>query len=136
MLNLAAEPKQGAEYSIRGPSSMLETQLASADSAYNLVYENITGAIFSPANTPMQLCALVSGISPLGQATLSLIAICTKFGPGGGTLSTLQPDPQAPSGVLSRVDIPYSMTALRGTFPSCAAKRGPSSPRGYMRALS
>jgi len=108
-LNLATAPRQGAEYSIQGAATTQESKLPSADDVSTLVYEDVTGAIPSSANTPMRVCTLASGLSGSGA---SQVPNCNSYGVGAGTFSVLQADPEAPFLVLNRVDIQYRVAPL------------------------
>lgn len=109
-LNLATAPRQGAEYSIQGPSSSQQNPLPTADDVNTLVSDDITGAIASASNTPTRVCTMALGLNPTGLGTASQVPNCNNYGSGTGTFSTLQPDPEAPFLVLNRVDIQYHVT--------------------------
>ena len=108
-LNLATAPRQGAQYSIQGTSSVLQAAVPSADSISSLVYENIAGAIPSAANTPTRVCTLALGLTGSGS---SQMPNCATYGTGTGTFPDLQADPEAPYLVLHRVDVQYTVTPL------------------------
>ena len=109
-LNMATAPRQGVQYSIQGSSSFLQGELPSADVVKTLVYDDLTGAIPSSANTPQRVCTQANGIDPNGAGTSNQVPLCTQYGSSSGTYSTLQPDPEAPLLVLNRVDIQYTVT--------------------------
>jgi Flp pilus assembly protein TadG len=108
-LNMATAPRQGAEYSIRGTSTVLETAVPSADSISSLVYENIAGSVPAAANTPTRVCTMALGLTGSGS---NLTPNCAYYGSGTGTFSALQVDPEAPFMVLHRVDIQYTLSPL------------------------
>jgi Flp pilus assembly protein TadG len=108
-LNLTTAPRQGAEYSIRGTSSVLQAAVPSADSISSLVYENIAGSVPAAANTPTRVCTLALGLTGNGS---NQVANCATYGTGTGTFSDLQADPEAPYLVLHRVNVQYTMTPL------------------------
>jgi Flp pilus assembly protein TadG len=109
-LNMATATRQGVEYSIQGTTSFLQDTLPSADVVSTLVYNGLTGAIPSSANTPQRVCTLANGVDPNGAGTSNQIPLCSNYGTGSGTYSTLQPDPEAPLLVLNRVDVQYTVT--------------------------
>lgn len=109
-LNMATAPRQGVEYSIQGSSSFLQGELPSADVVKTLVYDDLTGAIPSSANTPQRVCTLANGVDPNGAGTSSQIPLCTNYGSSTGTFTDVLPDPEAPNLVLNRVDIQYTVT--------------------------
>src|SRR5450759_5167766 len=108
-LNLITAPRQGAEYSIRGTSTVLQMAVPSADSISSLVYENIAGSVPAAANTPTQVCSLALGLTGSGS---NQVPNCETYGTGTATFSDLQPDPEAPAFVLHRVDVQYTVTPL------------------------
>ena len=108
-LNLITAPRQGAEYSIRGTSTVLQMAVPSADSISSLVYENIAGSVPAAANTPTQVCSLALGLTGSGS---NQVANCATYGTGTATFPDLQADPEAPFFVLHRVDIQYTVTPL------------------------
>jgi Flp pilus assembly protein TadG len=110
-LNLATASRQGAEYSIQGPAGFQQSELPSASSVSSLVYDDITGAIPSTANTPTQVCSLSLGLNPTGIGTSNQIPNCVSYG-SAGSFSAPDPDPEAPYLVLNRVDIQYTVTPL------------------------
>ena len=112
MLNLSTAPRQGAEYSIQGPSSIQQSQLPSAGDVDSLVSADITGAIATAANTPTRVCSLSLGLNAAGIGTASQIPNCSNYGSGAGSFSAPDPDPEAPFLVLNRVDIQYTVTPL------------------------
>jgi Flp pilus assembly protein TadG len=132
-LNLATAPRQGAEYSIQGTTSVLETTVPSAGSVSSLVYDNITGAVPSAANTPTRVCTMALGLTASGA---SQVPNCAIYGTGTATFSALQADPEAPYLVLNRVDIQYTVTPLIpglafNLFPSLLTLQGTT----MMRAM-
>jgi Flp pilus assembly protein TadG len=106
-LNLTTAPRQGAEYSVRGTSTVLQASVPNADSVSSLIYDNLAGAVPSAAHTPTRVCSLALGLTGSGS---SQVPNCTTYGTGAGTFSDLQPDPEAPYLVLNRVDVQYTLT--------------------------
>ncbi len=111
-LNLTTAPRQGAEYSIQGQSSYLQSTLPSADDVNTLVTNGIGGSLPSASNTPTRVCTLALGLDSNGLGTSSQVPLCNNYGSGTGTFTTLQPDPEAPLLVLNRVDIQYQVAPL------------------------
>jgi Flp pilus assembly protein TadG len=124
-LNLATAPRQGAEYSIQGPDTILEIDFPSASDINTLVSNDITGAIASAAGTPTRVCTVSNGVNNAG--TSNQVPICTSYGNAAGNFPsdsncanpglTFCPDPEAPFLVLNRVDIQYAVTPLVGGAP-------------------
>ena len=110
VLNLTTAPRQGAEYSIQGPASSLGAVLPSADSVSSLVYGDISGAVSTAANTPVQVCSLSLGLNPSGIGTSTQISNCNQY--HGYAATNPHADPEAPYLVLNRVDIQYAVTPL------------------------
>jgi hypothetical protein len=113
-VNLAAAPRQGAEYSILGPASQVQLELPDAPSIGTLVANDFTEAIASATstNTSIRVCTAALGLSNLG--TSSQVPKCQVIY-GSGTFSALtaaDADPEAPYLVLNRVDIQYTVTPL------------------------
>ena len=74
-LNMATAPRQGVQYSIQGSSSFLQGELPSADVVKTLVYDDLTGAIPSSANTPQRVCTQANGIDPNGAGTSNQVPL-------------------------------------------------------------
>ena len=124
-LNLATAPRQGAEYSIQGPSTIQGDPFPPASDVWSLVNSGISGAIPTAANTPVRLCIISLGINDTGIGTPNQVPNCGNYGTGTGTFSALQPDPEAPLLVLNRVDIQYTITPL---IPGAAFNMGLPNP--------
>jgi Flp pilus assembly protein TadG len=113
-VNLAAAPRQGAEYSIQGPASHVQSVLAAAPSIGTLVANDFTGAIGSATstNTSIRVCTAALGLSNRGTSSQVPNCLVTY---GSGTfpaLTAADADPEAPYLVLNRVDIQYTVTPL------------------------
>jgi len=108
-LNMTTAPRQGAEYSIQGTSTVLQAAVPSADSVSSLVHDNINNAVPAAANTPTRVCSLFLGLTGSGS---NQTPNCATYGTGSGTFSNLQADPEAPYLVLHRVDIQYTVAPL------------------------
>jgi len=107
-LHLSTAPRQGAEYSIQGPVSQLQTNLPSASTVYDLVNEDITGAVAAAANPKSQVCSADVGLSNTG--TSNQITDCVQY--NSFSAVTPDPDPESPALVLNRVDIQYTIPPL------------------------
>ena len=83
-LNMAAAPRSGVAYSIQGYSSPSSGSLPGAGPSTTtaavsyLTYQDMTGAISSPAATPVQVCSQAIGLSNTGATTQ--VAKCSAFG--------------------------------------------------------
>jgi hypothetical protein len=119
-INIAAAPRSGVMYSIQGFSSPSAAALPSAGpfgtatSVSYLTYQDMTGAIYSPASTPVQVCSQAIGLNNTGTATQT--AKCSAYG-SAYTFPAPDIDPEAPHFVLHRVDVAYAFTPLiNGTW--------------------
>lgn len=114
-INLTSAPRSGVEYSILGYETPAQLSFAPAGpsslatSTSYLTYQDMTGALYSPANTPVQVCASVNGLNNPGLATQA--SKCTAYG-NAATFPAPAPDPESPSFVLARVDVVYKFSPL------------------------
>jgi Flp pilus assembly protein TadG len=106
-LHLSTAPRQGAEYSIQGPISQLQTAVPTAANVYALVNSDITGAVATIVNPEVQVCSTDLGLSGSGS---SQISNCQQYNSSPAT--TPDADPEAPYMVLNRVDIQYQVAPL------------------------
>ncbi len=113
-LNLATAPRQGAQYSVQGPASQVQTVLPSAASIGSLVSSSLTGNIGSASakNTSIRVCTAALGLTGVGTA--SQVPNCvTTYGSGTfPSLTAADADPEAPYMVLNRIDIQFTVTPL------------------------
>ena len=121
-VNLASAPREGAEWSIQGPSTPSNNATyapagptTDITSVSFLTYEDLRGALTSSSNSRVQVCTQALGINPTGASTSTQIPLCAQFGTGGETW-TPAPDPEAPVFVLQRVDVVYQITPLIPQF--------------------
>ena len=114
-LNVAAAPRSGVAYSIQGYASPSSGLLPSAGpstiaaTVSYLTYQDMTGAIYSPAATPVQVCSQAIGLNNTGATTQA--AKCTAFG-GAYSFPAAISDPESPSFVLNQVDVAYTFSPL------------------------
>lgn len=135
-VNLAAAPRSGVAYSTQGNASPSVSSLPAAGPSSTtttvsyLTYQDLTGAIYSPSGTPVQVCSAILGLSNPGNSTQT--AKCASY---GGTYSFPAPasDPESPNFVLNEVDVAYTFTPLiNGTMfniftlaaPTCSSSSG------------
>ena len=111
-LNMATAPRQGAEYSIQGGTTIYGTSYPSADDVNTLVQAGTAGSLPNGNNIPTRICTAALGTSGTNDSTQ--VPLCNTYGSGSGTFTTLQPDPEAPLLVLNRVDVQYTVTPLIG----------------------
>ncbi len=117
-VNIASSPREGVEYSIQGFSTPGQLALppagpsSSPASVSFLTYEDIRGVLPSSANSRVQVCSEVLGVSGFGA---SQTANCAQYGSGTETYTPAS-DPEAPLFVLQRVDVVYSITPLIPAF--------------------
>jgi Flp pilus assembly protein TadG len=126
-LNIAAAPRTGVEYGIVGGETPASLTLPSAgppsttSTISYLVQQDMTGAVYDPTSANLQICTPTnvdsttkSGLNGTGTGQKSNCVSCT--GTTCGSVGTGSPtpdaDPEAPSFVLSRVDVDYSITPL------------------------
>jgi Flp pilus assembly protein TadG len=108
-INLAAAPRSGALYSILGASTPIGVDLAdpgpttSPISVSFLTLGDLTGAIGNGGSARVQVCTAKSGVSGSGT---SLLTVCSQY--NSSPSYTPDPDPEAPSFVLNRVDVTYT----------------------------
>ena len=111
ILNLTTSPRQGAEYSIQGPSSVLQSGVwPTAAAMQTMVGGGVTGAVRTTATPPYQVCTIQLGIDPTGIGTSTQIPLCTQY--NSAPASAPNPDPEAPNLVLNRVDVWYQVSPL------------------------
>jgi TadE-like protein len=137
-LNLAAAPRSGSEYSILGSQTPATLSLPSGSAVNAVTVGDMTGAISSPLNTPVQVCGKVAGcgtppcLTDIGLTTQK--AMCATFGNAASpAFSAADSDPESPHFVLQRVDVqyhfnpiipgtPFGMTLLAS--PVCSSSGG------------
>ena len=107
VITIAAAPRMGVQYSTQGGQSLSVTSAPSATAVSNLVFENMTNAVVGATNnnTAVRVCSGAVGVNADGTAQ------CQSFGPAF-TFSAVAADPEAPSFVLNRVDVGYTVTPL------------------------
>jgi Flp pilus assembly protein TadG len=114
-LNMAAAPRQGAEYSIQGTHTIQES-VPTSSNVSSLVYASLTD-VPSSSTTPMRVCSVSNGLTNSG--TSSQTPACVTYGSSATfptdtncPKSTICPDPESPTFVLNRVDVQYTVTPL------------------------
>lgn len=108
--NLTSAARSAAEYSIQGYSSPGQTTLASAGpssasaSVCSLALGDLAGIANSGIQTSVQVCSKSVGVT--GNVTN-----CSSYGPSESTNTTtaVQTDPEAPTFLLNRVDVTYTV---------------------------
>jgi len=114
-INVAAAPRSGVAYSIQGNASPSATALPAAGPSSTtttisyLTYQDMTGAIYSPSSTPVQVCSAILGVNNAGNSTQT--AKCTSYG-NAYSFPTPASDPESPSFVLNEVDVAYTFSPL------------------------
>ena len=127
-MNVAASPRAGASHSIMGylspaaPDNVPAAYPASTPtSAANLTYEDLHGALASYASATVQVCSKNIGYVSGTTGTTSQKADCKTCtsptdasctGTNTYTPSSLNPDPEAPTFVMHRVDVTYTFKPL------------------------
>jgi hypothetical protein len=114
-INIAEAPRSGVMYSTQGFASPAGTPLPAAGplgtvtSVSYLTYQDMTGAIYAPSGTPLQVCSQALGLNNTGTATQT--AKCAAYG-SAYAFPAPDIDPEAPHFVLQRVDVAYAFTPL------------------------
>lgn len=115
-LNVASAPRVGATYAAEGPSTVAGEVLPAAgpttsiSSVSYLVYQDMTGAIYSPSTkAAVQVCSQAIGLNNPGLATQS--SKCLTYNSYSSPPSPAS-DPESPYFVLQRVDVSYQFTPL------------------------
>jgi hypothetical protein len=85
----------------------------SPDDIKDLARSDLTGAVGSPGNTPVQVCTKWIGLTGSGSGQR---AACSQF-PSGSVSYTPAADPESPLFVLHRVDVTYSFSPLIRATP-------------------
>lgn len=108
--NLTSSARSATEYSIQGYQSPGQATLPSAGpttstaSVVALALGDMAGVANSATQVSVQVCSKSVGTS--GNATK-----CSSFGPtvAGSTSTAVQTDPEAPTFLLNRVDVTYTV---------------------------
>jgi hypothetical protein len=104
---LASASRVAAEYSIQGFQGPAQTELPAAGpisttaSVAALAVGDLAGLLNSSTTTTVQVCSRVLGMN-------GSLPKCSNYGPAG-TSYTPAPDPGAPTFVLHRVDVTYTV---------------------------
>lgn len=107
-LNVASAPRSGALYAVMGGAAPAEITTPSFNNVRDLTRGDLTGAVGSPASTPVQVCTKWIGVTVSGS---TITANCQRD-PSGSTSYTPSADPNSPNFVLHRVDVTYSFKPL------------------------
>lgn len=108
--NITSSARSAAEYSIQGYQSPGQTALPAAGSATTassvsaLAYGDLSGIAGTSAGATVQVCSKSVGIS--GNVTK-----CLSYGPAvsSNTATAAETDPEAPTFLLNRVDVSYTV---------------------------
>jgi len=108
MLSVASAPRQGAEYATQGGTGSA-SQAPGTDNVSNLVYDNLTNAIkgATTSNAGVQVCTNAKGVTGTGSSQVSL---CQQY--NYSLTTSPAPDPEAPTFVLDRVDVVYTVAPI------------------------
>ena len=105
--NLASASRIAAEYSIQGYQGPAQTALPSAGpiattaSVAALAIGDLASLVNASTTTTVQVCSKVLGMN-------GNLPVCSSYGPTG-TSYTPVVDPEAPTFVLQRVDVTYTV---------------------------
>lgn len=142
-LNLSAATRSGIEYAIQGsatpggPALPTATGTSTNTVAY-LIYQDMTGALYSPTTVQVQVCSGNLGVAGSGASQTAKCQTCTNSGCTGVSTTTGSPtphsDPEAVTGfVLNRVDVTYTFNTIVpatpfnlviASFPTCSSSNG------------
>ena len=107
LLTMSSAPRVGAEYSTQGGITITP----GTTSVSNLVYDNMTNAVpgATTSNTTVRVCSSAKGIDATSNASL-----CDTFPSSGAYsgFSAVEVDPEAPTFVLNRVDVEYTVSPI------------------------
>ena len=119
-VNVAAAPRTGVEYGIKGFSTPGSPSLPQAGppsgnaTVSYLSQQDLTGAIYNPTSASLQVCTQVLGLNGSGANQAANCTTCT--GSTCGSVGTGSPgpaaDPEAPLFILHRVDTTYTLSPL------------------------
>jgi Flp pilus assembly protein TadG len=110
LLALSAAARQGAQFATQGGAAGTGVSAPGTTAVSNLVYENMTNAIYgaTTSNAAVRVCTSAKGVSGTGS---SQVAQCDTFGPSF-SYSAITSDPEAPTFVLDRLDVEYTVTPV------------------------
>lgn len=114
-LNLSAAPRSGVEYGILGAQAPGDITIPVPTDIRDLTRADLTGAISSGANTPVQVCTKWLG-ALINPGTTTQRAACSQY-PSGSASYTPASDPNSPYFVLHRVDATYTFTPIIRATP-------------------
>lgn len=108
VLSLSAAPRQGAQFATQGGAAGTAAAAPGTTAVSNLVYENLTNAVHgaTTSNVAVRVCTSAKGVS-----STTNIALCDSFGPSFAYSAPVA-DPEAPTFVLDRVDVEYTVTPV------------------------
>jgi hypothetical protein len=135
-LNMTAAPRYAVLYSIQGgqtpqvpavPSAGPTTDVTSVSA---LALASFGGAINGGSSAIIRVCTKSNGVTGSGS---SLKASCTVYNSGSDPFGTVAADNRAPSFILHRVDIQYTVTPL---IPGGAFNLAVPSNLNFRRSIS
>lgn len=114
-INLTSAPRDAVQYSVLGPASPEQSPYPTASAVSTFLYNSLGNGLPGSSTTPVRICS--SSVVPmLNPGTTSQTVSCKTF--NGGTFSSGPDiDPEAPSFVLHRVDVEYTIQPLIAGSP-------------------
>jgi hypothetical protein len=118
-LNLTSAPRSGVQYAILGFATPQQLALPAPGPSNNqasvsyLTYQDMRTVLPSSGSALVQVCSSMVGVTFPG--TINQKSACTSFGSGPAP-SGPAADPEAPSFILSKVDVVYQLTPLIPAF--------------------
>ena len=132
-LNLSTAPRSGVEYAMLGGQTPGINGLATATSAADLTYRDVTGAISSPGTATIKVCTkqlgFTAGVAKCSTCTGGVGGTCAGAVAGNGT----DVDNEPANFVMQRVDMTYTFVPLLPpalfnltvlAIPSCTSSGG------------
>lgn len=118
VVNLAAAPRAGVQYSILGFATPDALALPPAGPSTSdttvsfLTYEDMRGVLTGSASAIVEVCSSKVGMTGSGSNTKTA---CVQY-PSGSPTYTPASDPEAPLFILDRVDVTYTVQPLIPAF--------------------
>jgi hypothetical protein len=118
-LNITSAPRSGVQYAIVGGATPQQLSLPPPGPSNNqtsvsyLTYQDMRGVLPSSGSALVQVCSSRVGITDPG--TVNQKSACVTFGSGTAPAGPVA-DPEAPSFILSKVDVVYQMQPLIPPF--------------------
>ena len=109
VLSLAGAARHGVEFASQGGIAATTISAPSTTAVSDVVFDNLTNAISgaTTSNVAVRVCSNAKGVDAATGA-----ALCDQFGDSSFSFSAPDADPEAPTYVLNRVDVGYTVTPI------------------------